>query len=65
MVSAMKNINKNLQFDIKKKKLKAYDNKGKMDFIISTYAKKCGYKNIEAKYSCNIYKPLISNNLIN
>ena len=65
MVSAMKNINKNLQFDIKKKKLKTYDNKGKMDFIISTYAKKCGYKNLKAKYSCNLYKPLISNNLIN
>lgn len=65
MVSAMKNVSKNLQFDIKKKELKIYDNKGKLDFIISTYAKNCGYRDLKAKYSCDLYKPLISNNLIN
>tara|TARA_Y100000590_G_scaffold469814_1_gene659894 strand:+ start:1665 stop:2213 length:549 start_codon:yes stop_codon:yes gene_type:complete len=65
MVSAIKNVNKNFQFNIKKKELKIYDNNGKFDFIISTYAKKCGYRDIKSKYSCNMYKPLISNNLVN
>ena len=65
MVSAMKNVNKNLQFDITKKKLKIFDNSGKLDFVISTYAKNCGYSSLNDKYKCKIYKPLISNNLIN
>ena len=65
MVSAMKNVNKNLQFDIKKKKLKIFDKAGKLDFVISTYAKNCGYSSLNEKYKCKIYKPLISNNLIN
>ena len=65
MVSAMKNLNKNLEFNINKKELKAYDNKSKLEFIISTYAKNCGYKNFQSKYECNLYKPLISQNLIN
>ena len=65
MVSAMKNVNKNLQFDIKKKKLKIFDKTGNLDFVISTYAKNCGYSNLNEKYKCKIYKPLISNNLIN
>ena len=65
MVSAMKNVNKNLQFDITKEKLKIFDNTGKLDFVISTYAKNCGYSSLSDKYKCKIYKPLISNNLIN
>tara|TARA_B100000029_G_scaffold425858_1_gene434458 strand:- start:315 stop:872 length:558 start_codon:yes stop_codon:yes gene_type:complete len=65
MVSAMKNVNKNLQFDITKEKLKIFDNTGKLDFVISTYAKNCGYSSLNDKYKCKIYKPLISNNLIN
>ena len=65
MVSAMKNVNKNLQFDISKKELKLHDGIGKLDFIISTYAKSCGYGNLKSNYRCNIFKPLISQNLIN
>ena len=65
MVSAMKNLNKNLQFDISKKELKLHDGIGKLDFIISTYAKSCGYGNLKSNYRCNIFKPLISQNLIN
>ena len=65
MVSAMKNVNKNLQFDITKEKLKIFDKTGKLDFVISTYAKNCGYSSLNDKYKCKIYKPLISNNLIN
>ena len=65
MVSAIKNINANLVFDISKRNLKRYDKKNKLDFIISSIAKKCGYLSLEEKYNCNYYKPLISNNLIN
>jgi hypothetical protein len=65
MLSAMKNVNKNLKFYIKKKKLKIFDKTGKLDFVISTYAKNCGYSSLNEKYKCKIYKPLISNNLIN
>ena len=65
MVSAIKNINANLVFDISKRNLKMYDKKNKLEFIISSIAKKCGYLSLEEKYNCNYYKPLISNNLIN
>ena len=65
MVSAIKNINANLVFDISKRNLKKYDEKNKLEFIISSIAKKCGYFSLEETYNCNYYKPLISNNLIN
>ena len=65
MVSAIKNINANLVFDISKRNLKKYDKKNRLEFIISSVAKKCGYLSLEEKYNCNYYKPLISNNLIN
>ncbi len=65
MVSAIKNINANLVFDISKRNLKRYDKKNKLEFIISSIAKKCGYLSLQDKYNCNYYKPLISNNLIN
>ncbi len=65
MVSAIKNINANLVFDISEKDLKRYNKKNKLEFIISSIAKKCGYLSLEEKYNCNYYKPLISNNLIN
>ena len=65
MVSAIKNINANLVFDISKRNLKKYDKKNKLEFIVSSIAKKCGYLSLEEKYNCNYYKPLISNNLIN
>jgi hypothetical protein len=65
LVSAIKKVNKNLQFNISKKNLQAYDNKGKLDFIISSIAKKCGYFDLNEKYNCDYYKPLISKNLIN
>ena len=65
MVSAIKNINVNLVFDISRRNLKKYDKKNKLDFIISSIAKKCGYFNLKETYNCNYYKPLISNNLIN
>ena len=65
MVSAIKNLSKNLQFDIKNKELKLYNDLGKLNFIISSFAKNCGYASLNDKYKCNLYKPLISNNLIN
>ena len=65
MVSAIKNLSKNLQFDIKNKELKLHNDLGKLNFIISSFAKNCGYASLNDKYKCNLYKPLISNNLIN
>ena len=65
MISAIKNVNKNLKFNISKKNLQPYDNNGKLDFIISSIAKKCGYFDLNENYNCSYIKPLISNNLIN
>ena len=65
MVSAVKNINQNLKFDISTKKLDKYSTKGKLDFIISSVTKNCGYLTMNDTYKCNYYKPLISQNLIN
>mgnify|MGYP001158625777 FL=1 len=65
LVSAVKNFNQNLKYDIKNKKLENYKSKGKLNFIISTYAKSCGYKSLKNNFECNIYKPLVSKNLIN
>ena len=65
LVSAEKEYNQNLKFDIKKNKLTIGENRGKLNFIISTYAKICGFKSLKNNFECNIYKPLISKNLIN
>ena len=65
MVSAIKNINQNFKFDIKTNKLQKYSNKGKLDFIVSSIVKNCGFSQMNDTYKCNYYKPLISQNLIN
>ena len=65
MISAIKNINQNFKFDILTNKLKKYPSKGKLNFIISSIAKDCGYAEMNETYKCSYYKPLISKNLIN
>ena len=65
MVSAVKNINQNFKFDISTKKLHKYSTKGKLDFIVSSITKDCGFISMDETYKCNYYKPLISQNLIN
>ena len=65
LVSAIKDYNQNLIYNIKKKELGIQKNRGKLNFIISTYAQNCGYKSLKNKFECNLYKPLISKNLIN
>ena len=65
LVSAHKDYNQNLIYNINKKELGIQNNRGKLNFIISTYAQNCGYKSIKSNFECNIYKPLISKNLIN
>jgi len=65
MVSAVKNIEQNFKFDISTKKLHKYSTKGKLDFIVSSITKSCGYISMDDVYKCNYYKPLISKNLIN
>ena len=65
MVSAVKNINQNFKFDISTKKLHKYSTKVKLDFIVSSITKDCGFTSMDETYKCNYYKPLISQNLIN
>ena len=65
MVSAVKNINQNFKFDLSTKKLHKYSTKGKLDFIVSSITKDCGFTSMDETYKCNYYKPLISQNLIN
>ena len=65
MISAIKNINQNFKFDIPTNKLNKYSTNGKLDFIISSITKDCGYLTMNDTYKCNYYKPLISQNLIN
>ena len=65
MVSAVKNINQNLKFDIPTKKLERYSTKGKLDFIVSSISKDCDFASMDDTYECKYYKPLISQNLIN
>ena len=65
MVSAVKNINQSFKFDISTNKLQKYSTKGKLDFIISSITKDCGFSSMNDTYKCNYYKPLISQNLIN
>ena len=65
MISAVKSLNANFKYDIISKKLELYPTTGKFDFIISSFSKDCGHYKFDDNYKCNIYKPLISSNLIN
>ena len=65
MISEIKNINKNFKFYISKNMLHKYSTNGKLDFIISSITKDCGFLSMNDTYKCNYYKPLISQNLIN
>ena len=64
LVSAQKKFYQNLKFNIQNKKLSLVDNKGKLDFIISSFARSCGYSSLKDNFECRLYKPLISRNLI-
>jgi hypothetical protein len=65
MISAIKSLNANFKFDIIEKKLELYSTGGKLDFIISSFAKNCGHFEFKDNYKCSFYKPLISSSLIN
>jgi len=65
MINAKKKFSKNFEFDIKKKKLSIHQNKGKINFIISTFAKNCGFKSMNENYKCFFYKPLVSSYIFN
>ena len=64
LVSASKNFFKNLKFSISNKHLSTAKSNGKLEFIVSSFAKNCGYRDLKTNFECNIYKPLISKNLI-
>lgn len=65
MMSAIKPINQNFKYDIYNDKLEKLSLNNNFDFIISSIAKKCGFKSMNDTYECKYYKPLISKNLIN
>ena len=65
LISGKKSFNQKLQYNIKNNELNNFENSGRLDFIISTYAKICGYKSIDNNFECNLQKPLVSKNLIN
>ena len=65
LISAVKSLNANFKYDIASEKLELYPTTGKFDFIISSFSKDCGHYKFDDNYKCNIYKPLISSNLIN
>ena len=65
LVSGKKKFHQNLEYNIQSKKLKNFENDGKLNFIISSYAKVCGYETNKNNFECSIEKPLISKNLIN
>ena len=65
MISAVKSLNANFKYDLQSQKLELFHTTGKFDFIISSFSKNCGHYEFREKYSCGIYKPLISSNLIN
>ena len=65
MINTKKKNKKNFEFNISKKELSIHKNSGKIDFIISTLAKSCGFKNLSDNYECNFYKPLVSTYIFN
>ncbi len=65
LVSAQKKFFQNLKYDIRNKILSIEDNKSKLEFIVSSLAKNCGFPSLKEKLECRLYKPLISSNLIN
>ena len=65
MISGVKSIRSNFKFDLKNKKLEKLPRNNKYKLFVSSLLKDCGYKDINSKYKCSYYKPLISVNLIN
>ena len=65
MISGIKSIRSNYQFNLRNKNLELLTRKKtyKQRFIFSLL-KDCGFSDLNAKYKCTFYKPLISENLI-
>ena len=65
MISAVKSINKNFKYNINTNTLEKLAENNQYNFLISSFLKSCGFKNMNSLYECKYYKPLISINLIN
>jgi len=65
MISGIKSIKSNYQFNLRNKNLEPLSKKKnyKQRFIFSLL-KDCGFSDLNSKYKCSFYKPLISENLI-
>jgi hypothetical protein len=65
MISGIKSIRSNFKFNLKLNKLEKLPMNNKYKLFVSSLLKDCGYKDMNSKYKCSYYKPLISLNLIN
>jgi len=65
MISGIKSIRSNFQFNLKDNKLEKLPIDNDYKLYISSLLKDCGYKDMSDTYKCSYYKPLISENLIN
>jgi len=65
MISGIKSIRSNFQFNLKDNKLEKLPKDNDYKLYISSLLKDCGYKDMSDTYKCSYYKPLISENLIN
>ena len=65
MISGMRSIKSNFQFNLKNKKLSKLEENDNYQLLVSSLLKNCGYKDMHSTYQCSYYRPLISFNLIN
>ena len=65
MISGMRAIKSNFQFNLKNKKLSKLEENDNYQLLVSSLLKNCGYKDMHSTYQCSYYRPLISFNLIN
>ena len=65
MISGIKSIKSNYQFNLKNKNLEPLSKKEKYNLrFVFSLLKNCGFRDLNSKYKCTFYKPLISENLI-
>ena len=65
MISGIKSIKSNYQFNLRNKNLELLSKKEKYNLrFVFSLLKNCGFSDLNSKYKCTFYKPLISENLI-
>ena len=65
MISGIKSIKSNYQFNLRNKNLELLSKKEKYNLrFVFSLLKICGFSDLNSKYKCTFYKPLISEKLI-